>query len=345
MSVVNNIIGISLDEKKQNKNKNKNKTRNIFKECSDKIDSFSLMPSEDKAIFFHKTRRHIHQIDLYNFENYINTRIDYAEIGEHKKRLYFLCMHHKKGYTCKKRIYLDNILKNHPLMHNKKMINKFRMKILNIQKRVIYCPNKKCILKDGVILKKTPTKKIYQCKLCDDSWCLRCDKNHKENELCNDQIQEKETNKYLENNTQKCPTCRFRINKEYSCDHVRCRCGTYFCYVCGVKLPGNYKEHLVYSDDKFGTYVCPKRLEKKRSGLADSVLKEVENNEDLEEFNLSEDDDDEIQVPINSDPENNDLDSDNTDNEIEHYNILANSLSLKELQYFEDNNIPLGALF
>lgn len=37
-----------------------------------------------------------------------------------------------------------------------------------------------------------------------------------------------------------CPHCTRRVEKVDGCNHIRCRCGTSFCYTCGAALTTGY---------------------------------------------------------------------------------------------------------
>ena len=43
---------------------------------------------------------------------------------------------------------------------------------------------------------------------------------------------------YVEENAQKCPNCNTAIEKSEGCNKMTCyKCGTFFCYLCGARLP------------------------------------------------------------------------------------------------------------
>ena len=37
-----------------------------------------------------------------------------------------------------------------------------------------------------------------------------------------------------------CPKCRHGIQKSEGCDHMRCRCGAEFCFICGADYQGKH---------------------------------------------------------------------------------------------------------
>ncbi len=37
-----------------------------------------------------------------------------------------------------------------------------------------------------------------------------------------------------------CPSCKYWVEKNEGCNHMTCRCGKQFCYVCGGDYPQCY---------------------------------------------------------------------------------------------------------
>ncbi|KAJ7963351.1 RBR-type E3 ubiquitin transferase [Quillaja saponaria] len=46
-------------------------------------------------------------------------------------------------------------------------------------------------------------------------------------------------------NWRRCPSCKFYVERSSGCEHIRCRCGMNFCYVCGFKW---IEGHTCYSN-------------------------------------------------------------------------------------------------
>lgn len=44
--------------------------------------------------------------------------------------------------------------------------------------------------------------------------------------------------RYRELGMQRCPQCRFWVEKSKGCNHMRCRCGKEFCHLCGADYTG-----------------------------------------------------------------------------------------------------------
>jgi ATP-dependent RNA helicase DHX8/PRP22 len=55
----------------------------------------------------------------------------------------------------------------------------------------------------------------------------------------------------------KCPQCLNGVQKTEGCNHMRCRCGSHFCWICG---------------EKFSTAeLCCSHLHRKHGGLYDDA--------------------------------------------------------------------------
>lgn len=54
--------------------------------------------------------------------------------------------------------------------------------------------------------------------------------------LLNEFIESESNRKLIERTSQACPNCSVRTEKISGCNHMSCRCGFHFCYLCGWKL-------------------------------------------------------------------------------------------------------------
>ena len=63
-----------------------------------------------------------------------------------------------------------------------------------------------------------------------------------------------------------CPKCDQAITKSGGCDHLKCKCGTNFCWVC-LKTFEYMGDHIQEYDDIGGYYVCNKTQSKDRGKL------------------------------------------------------------------------------
>lgn len=76
-------------------------------------------------------------------------------------------------------------------------------------------------------LKETPRITNYQCVDCNDT--------------------------EIKTYTKACPKCKLDVQKIEGCNHIECRCGTHWCYVCGY-MAVNGTQTLRHMKHKHGTY-------------------------------------------------------------------------------------------
>jgi hypothetical protein len=81
----------------------------------------------------------------------------------------------------------------------------------------------------------TPTPKTFACPTCEAVICQDCRQIAHPNSVCN--ISEfgidAETTALLKSwGYKKCPKCGHGLKRMYGCNHMECRCGAHFCYVC-----------------------------------------------------------------------------------------------------------------
>ncbi|KAK5991450.1 ATP-dependent RNA helicase DEAH12-like protein [Cladobotryum mycophilum] len=76
---------------------------------------------------------------------------------------------------------------------------------------------------------------VARCVKCRASTCTTC-KGAAHNEDCPDDPATQELLRVAgENGWQRCQSCRRMVELDTGCNHITCRCGAEFCYVCGVK--------------------------------------------------------------------------------------------------------------
>ncbi|KAF9115477.1 hypothetical protein BGW39_003040 [Mortierella sp. 14UC] len=101
-----------------------------------------------------------------------------------------------------------------------------------IQKK-IYCPYVDCgrLIDGDCNDENEPVDN--NCPYCAKPFCAMClGKAHKGNNC--EQRQDKIFESLAtERKWKSCPSCRLMIEKESGCNHMTCRCGCHFCYVCG----------------------------------------------------------------------------------------------------------------
>lgn len=258
------------------------------------LDTYTNCPTETKPILLccendTKIRRNRltkpHQMDVIFLPSFINARADAGEVCCKNKKIYIKCgAPGAMNKKCTKLICMDDILnklkqrpdrKEHELITNE-LLQKVTMKAYESSGLFTYCPNVKCKGSNGFMLETTEYGIICPFDDCGMTWCPLCKISPYHDRLnCSqakrlaDAKNKDDPNvKYMIENTQLCPKCNYAVTKrDDGCDHMQCVCGTYFCYVCGTLLDKTYKEHVIY-DDKYDTYVCPKRLSDVKTGLA-----------------------------------------------------------------------------
>ena len=105
--------------------------------------------------------------------------------------------------------------------------------------------------------------KIYTCQDCSLEYCSPCKAiinvrqriDHRKY-TCYEYCQIK--GRLGETNHIQCPACKAEVSKVDGCNHMVCRCGTHFCYKCGVELDGDRSIHKHYYSvgskcNKFGS--------------------------------------------------------------------------------------------
>lgn len=118
---------------------------------------------------------------------------------------------------------------------------------VNNRKNAKWCPSPGC--KYGVEALRKINKEI-NCK-CGYSWCFTCgEESHKPiscelfnkwNQVLseNDKNEKNKREMWDRSNTKRCPSCKSGIEKNRGCNHMTCRCGYEFCWLC----LGDWKEH------------------------------------------------------------------------------------------------------
>jgi hypothetical protein len=101
------------------------------------------------------------------------------------------------------------------------------------------CPHPKCgqplFIEDDDLKEDTP----YVCNHCDRMLCPTCRSSWHPGVTCveNQQKAPDELKKLAQEKAWKnCPACNILIEKTRDCNHMICRCGQHFCYLCGAKL-------------------------------------------------------------------------------------------------------------
>ena len=101
--------------------------------------------------------------------------------------------------------------------------------------KFVYCSTPNCEHVFSVPEESTETKR--DCPSCSKSTCLRCKIPFHIGLTCDEYInytpEDHEVCRLFEDQKwKKCDKCRFWIEKNQGCNHMTCKCGHQFCYVC-----------------------------------------------------------------------------------------------------------------
>lgn len=83
----------------------------------------------------------------------------------------------------------------------------------------------------------------FMCQSCQKVYCMSCKVDWHEDETCEEfqknRKMPREDRLFLKHvqgsNYKQCAKCKFYVSKTDGCDHMTCRCGYEFCYICGEK--------------------------------------------------------------------------------------------------------------
>lgn len=173
--------------------------------------------------------------------------------------------------------------------HNKKEYDRLYNKIKSLEnevqytiyKKIIYCPNKKCIGAGGILLEKQVSEyNEFKCIHCKTEFCVKCGHNPYHKNMTCEQVAnlakhgmdniDKDTLKYIIKNVVMCPKCKHGVQKIEGCDHMTCsRCKHGFCWVCLTPCTG-IGEHVIQYDE-IDAYVCKDTI--KNNNRADILRK------------------------------------------------------------------------
>ena len=99
------------------------------------------------------------------------------------------------------------------------------------------CPREHC---EGIIRTIPNEEDAMRCDSCSQEFCSKC-LLARHAGLCDN----KELEFFKDNlHYRQCKRCKFVIEKNQGCNHMTCRCGYQFCYVCGADWkPVHYGDH------------------------------------------------------------------------------------------------------
>ena len=95
-----------------------------------------------------------------------------------------------------------------------------------------------------------PGEHNFLCPMCNKHYCLNCKDEWHINMTCQEYRDSRDVNKldaqffnFVKGAKFKmCPKCKYWVEKNQGCNHMKCRCGADFCYLCG-KLMNMKRSH------------------------------------------------------------------------------------------------------
>nr|QBK88607.1 MAG: hypothetical protein LCMiAC01_02840 [Mimivirus LCMiAC01] len=179
-------------------------------------------------------------------------------------------------------VYIKKNTKEYMQLKNK--IDSLTLKVYDlVYNRVIYCPNDECPNSSGIILmEKVNMEAGKVCEECKITWCPNCKCQPYHTELSCEEVSHimdlddenvrkerimniikgnrkkfsdvKENIVYILKNAAICPKCNHAVIKIDGCDHMTCKCGTHFCWVCSATFK-DYADHVIEHANT-GNLIC-----------------------------------------------------------------------------------------
>ncbi|KAK4214820.1 putative E3 ubiquitin-protein ligase ARI4 [Rhypophila decipiens] len=162
---------------------------------------------------------------------------------------------HRMCHSCLKRIFKVSIkdpqsmppkccAENIPLRHVEKLFDgnfkqTWNKKLAEYSTRNrIYCPSPRCgeWIKPELIRKGDDGRTYAKCSKCKTKVCCLCSSRWHSSRTC---PRDEDTSQFLEQaqreGWKRCHKCKAMIELKEGCNHMTCRCGYEFCYICGSK--------------------------------------------------------------------------------------------------------------
>ncbi|ELP88400.1 ariadne RING finger, putative [Entamoeba invadens IP1] len=106
----------------------------------------------------------------------------------------------------------------------------------------VYC------IKCGTAMIGEPSTTMVRCVKCDYCFCCRCKEQWHADSTCEKYQQWKKDNakgstafeEYIRNHAKLCPNCHQPIEKNGGCNHMTCKCGYQFCWLCMQKYTSTH---------------------------------------------------------------------------------------------------------
>ena len=196
--------------------------KNQVKKCEICLEEFSLL---DITNYFLNCNCVIHNVC---FDNMVKSAIE-------SNNLPIKCP------NCKTPIhpnFIEDSLRNaNPQLFDKYEHFSMNNFILNNNDSYSSCPTPGC----EYMFFFQPGEHNFLCPLCNKNYCLNCKDEWHRGMTCQQYKDSRDVNKLDDKFFQfvkgakfkMCPRCKFWVEKNQGCNHMRCRCGADFCYLCG----------------------------------------------------------------------------------------------------------------
>jgi len=98
----------------------------------------------------------------------------------------------------------------------------------------------------------------FDCELCNREYCMQCKIDTTgQQHICGEKSQTKSDEDVANQlnhdyNYAICPYCRRSVEKIEGCNHITCKCGNHFCYLCSEPVdPTNLDKHFTEEHSMF----------------------------------------------------------------------------------------------
>ncbi|OTA67287.1 hypothetical protein K449DRAFT_325029 [Hypoxylon sp. EC38] len=116
---------------------------------------------------------------------------------------------------------------------NAKVVEDFRPKALEYSTpRRTYCHNSRC---NKFIPSTNYANDIATCNQCGSQTCMVCKGASHNGDCPNDEQLQQVLQLAEEQHWQRCQNCWALVELNFGCNHMTCRCGHDFCYICGAR--------------------------------------------------------------------------------------------------------------
>ena len=136
-----------------------------------------------------------------------------------------------------------------------------------IDERILPCPSVDCTSVFSFSRSSLPKYElpIGECPKCSSTVCLGCGKEGHHPVACDElakwaKWEHVKTTEWIHTVTKKCPFCHQRIEKNEGCDHMTCKCGKQFCWLCSKAWSASHSCNKNTKPQKRGTYSNEERV-------------------------------------------------------------------------------------